>query len=160
MHLCGELLAHMAGLKLTHIPYKRAAQPYADLASGRIDFMFLGTTAVVPLVSASKVRALAVTSPRRSTPLPDVPSMEELGLHCYKVVAWNGISAPARTPRPILEKIHADLVKVIGSADFAQYLRKTGSDAVASTPEQFSAFFRNEVDKWAAVIKSAGIKPE
>jgi len=160
LHLCAELFAINAGIQLVHVPYKGAAQPLADMYSGQIDLMFLGTTNVVPLVKAGKMRALAVTSPRRSVPLPDVPTLQESGMKDFNVVAWNGISAPAKTPRTLITKVHADAAKVINAPDFVAFLKATGSDPVANPPEQFDAFFREEVSKWATVIKSAGIKPE
>ena len=160
LHLSAAMFSLMTETQIVHVPYKGAAQPYADMAAGLIDLMFLGTTNVVPLVKAGRMRALAVTSPRRSSPLPDVPTLQEVGLKGFNVVAWNGISAPAKTPRAIITKINADTIRSVNTPDFLEFLTTTGSDPVPSTPEQFGAFFREEVSKWANVIRSSGIKPE
>ncbi len=159
-HLSGELFAAMAGIQASHVPYKGNAPALTDLMGGRVDFIFNGATAVMPLVKAGKLRALGVTSRERAGAAPDLPTMDESGLKGYSAVAFNGIVAPARTPRDIIARINADAVKGIQSADTRERLKADGSDPVGSTPEQFAAFLKEEMGKWAKIIKDNGIRGE
>jgi tripartite-type tricarboxylate transporter receptor subunit TctC len=159
-HLSGELFAAMAGIQASHVPYKGNAPALTDLMGGRVDFIFNGATAVMPLVKAGKLRALGVTSRERAGAAPDLPTMDESGLKGYSAVAFNGIVAPARTPRDIIARINADAVKGIHSADTRERLKADGSDPVGSTPEQFAAFLKEEMGKWAKIIKDNGIRGE
>ncbi len=159
-HLAGELFNAMAGVKMVHIPYKGNAPALTDLVGGHVDLIFNGLTSALPLIKAGKLRALAVTSMQRSSALPDVPTVDETGLKGFEAVAWNGLGAPAKTPREIIAKINADAVKIVNSPELKERLKTEGSDPVGNTPEQYAAFLRDEVAKWARVIKFAGVKPE
>ena len=159
-HLAGELFDFMAGVKMVHIPYKGNAGALTDLVGGHVDVVYNGLTSAIALIRGGKLRVLAVTSLKRTPTLPDVPTLDESGLKGFEAVAWNGLSAPAKTPRDIIAKINADVLKIIGSPELSERLKAEGSDPVGSTPEEYAAFLRREVAKWAKVIKVAGVKAE
>ncbi|MEK7877505.1 MAG: tripartite tricarboxylate transporter substrate binding protein [Pseudomonadota bacterium] len=159
-HLAGELFNAMAGVKMVHIPYKGNAPALIDLAGGHVDLIFNGVTSALPLIKSGKLRALAVTSMQRSAALPDVPTLDEVALKGFVAVAWNGLGAPANTPRDVIAKINADVIRIVSSPELKERLKAEGSDPVGSTPGQFAAFLRDEVAKWAKVIKFAGVKAE
>lgn len=157
-HLAGELFNAMAGTKIVHIPYKGNAPALADLVGGHVDIVFNGLTSAIALIKSGKLRALAVTSLNRAGALPEMPTLDESGLKGFQAVAWNGLTAPARTPRNVVNRINADLVKVIKSPELVEKLRSEGSDPVGSTVEQYQSFLRDEIIKWGKVIKFAGVK--
>ena len=159
-HLAGELFDAMAGVKMVHIPYKGNAGALTDIVGGHLDVVYNGVTSAISLIRGGKLRVLAVTSLKRTAALPDVPTLDELGLKGFEAVAWNGLTAPAKTPRDVIMKINADVIKIINSPELKERLKAEGSDPVGSSPEQFAAFLRNEITKWAKVIKIAGVKPE
>jgi len=159
-HLAGELFNAMAGVKMVHIPYKGNAPALTDLVGGHVDLIFNGMTSALPLIKSGKLRALAVTSLQRSNASPDLPTMDEAGLKGFEAVAWNGLGAPARTPRDVIVKINADVIRILNSPELRERLKAEGSDPVGNTPEQYAAFLRDEIAKWAKVIKFAGVKPE
>ena len=159
-HLAGELFDAMAGVKMVHIPYKGNAGALTDIVGGHLDVVYNGITSAVALIRGGKLRALAVTSLQRSAALPDVPTLDESGLKGFEAVAWNGLSAPARTPREVIAKINADVIKIVNAPELRERLKAEGSDPVGTTPEQYAAFLRDEVAKWAKVIKFAGVKSE
>jgi len=131
-----------------------------DLMAGRIDFVFNGTTSVLSLIQAGKLRALGASSLRRISALPDVPTMDESGLKGYSSVAWNGLSAPAKTPGWIISKTNADANKALAHADVQQRLKNDGSESGGGSVQDFEKFIRDENVRWTKVIKSANIKPE
>ncbi len=157
-HLAGELFNAMAGVKMVHIPYKGNAPALADLVGGHVDAVFNGLTSAMPLIKSGRLRALAVTSLARAGALPDMPTLDELGLKGFQAVAWNGLTAPARTPKEVIARLNADVIKVVRSAELAERLKGEGSDPVGNSPAQYAAFLRDEIAKWAKVIKQAGIK--
>jgi tripartite-type tricarboxylate transporter receptor subunit TctC len=157
-HLAGELFNVMAGVKIVHVPYKGNAPALNDLVGGHVDIVFNGLTSAVPLIKAGRLRPLAVTSLTRSSALPDIPTLDELGLKGFQAVAWNGLSAPVRTPKDVIRRIHADVLKVIRSPEFVERLTAEGSDAVGDSPEQFAAFLQEETARWNKLIKFANIK--
>ena len=159
-HLAGELFDAMAGVKMVHIPYKGNAGALTDIVGGHLDVVYNGITSAVALIRGGKLRALAVTSLQRSAALPDVPTIDESGLKGFEAVAWNGLTAPAKTPRDVIMKINADVIKIVNSPELKERLKADGSDPVGNSPEQYAAFLRNEIAKWAKVIKFAGVKPE
>ena len=159
-HLAGELFNAMAGLKMAHIPYKGNAGALTDLVGGHLDVVYNGLTSALALVKGRKLRALAMTSLKRNATLPDVPTLDESGLKGFEAVAWNGLTAPAKTPREVIAKINADVLKVVNSPELKERLKAEGSDPVGNTPEQFGVFLRDEIAKWAKVIKFANVKPE
>ena len=159
-HLAGELFNAMAGVKMVHIPYKGNAPALIDLAGGHVDLIFNGLTSALPLIKSGKLRALAVTSLQRSAALPDAPTLDEVALKGFIAVAWNGLGAPANTPRDVIAKINADVIRIVNSPELKERLRAEGSDPVGSAPGQYAAFLRDEIAKWAKVIKFAGVKAE
>ena len=159
-HLAGELFDAMAGVKMVHIPYKGNAGALTDIVGGHLDVVYNGITSAVALIRGNKLRALAVTSLQRSAALPDVPTLDESGLKGFEAVAWNGLTAPAKTPREIIMKINADVIKIVNSPELKERLKADGSDPVGNSPEQYAAFLRNEIAKWAKVIKFVNVKPE
>jgi tripartite-type tricarboxylate transporter receptor subunit TctC len=159
-HLAGELFDAMAGVKMVHIPYKGNAGALTDIVGGHLDVVYNGVTSAIALIKGGKLRALAVTSLQRTPALPDVPTLNESGLKGFEAVAWNGLTAPAKTPRDVIMKINADVLKIIGSPELRDRLKADGSDPVGNSPEQFATFLRDEIAKWAKVIKFANVKPE
>jgi len=160
-HLSGELLKAMAGIEIQHIPYKDAAQSATDLLGGHVDMAFVSLASVVPQINTKKLRALAVTSERRSLVMPDLPTFAEAGLPGYEVSGWFGVLAPAGTPREIVDRLHADITAALGHPEFVQTLSASGIEPAGSdSPEAFTAFLRAEIGKWAKVVKASGAKAE
>jgi tripartite-type tricarboxylate transporter receptor subunit TctC len=156
-HLAGELFNAMAGVKMVHVPYKGNAPALTDLVGGHVDVVFNGLTSALPFVKSGKLRALGVTSLNRSSTLPNVPTLDEAGLKGFQAVAWNGLTAPARTPRAVIDRINADVLKVVRSPELAEKLKAEGSDPVGNSPEAYAQFLRDEIAKWAKVIRVANI---
>jgi len=159
-HLAGELFNAMAGVKVVHIPYKGNAPALIDLAGGHVDLIFNGLTSALPLIKSGKLRALAMTSLQRSAALPDVPTLDEAALKGFVAVAWNGLGAPANTPPEVIAKINTAVVGIVSSPELKERLKAEGSDPVGSTTAQYAAFLRDEIAKWAKVIKFARVKAE
>ena len=159
-HLAGELFNAMAGVKVVHIPYKGNAPALIDLAGGHVDLIFNGLTSALPLIKSGKLRALAMTSLQRSAALPDVPTLDEVALKGFVAVAWNGLGAPANTPPEVIAKINTDVIRIVSSPELKERLKAEGSDPVGSTTGQYAAFLRDEIAKWAKVIKFARVKAE
>jgi tripartite-type tricarboxylate transporter receptor subunit TctC len=157
-HLAGELFNAMAGVKMVHVPYKGNAPALTDLVGGHVDLVFNGLTSALPLIKSGKLRPLGVTSLKRASALPQTPTLDEQGLKGFQAVAWNGLTAPARTPREIISKLNTDVLKVIRSPELAERLKAEGSDPVGSTVEDYAAFLRDEIAKWRKVIQLANIK--
>jgi tripartite-type tricarboxylate transporter receptor subunit TctC len=158
-HLGCELLKSMAGINIVHVPYKGASPGIIDVVAGQMHFMFNSIPAVLPLAKSGKVKALGVAGPKRSPVAPDVPAIAET-LPGFEVVNWYAMLAPAGTPAPIINKINAEMVKMIADPPFAQRLLAMGSEPMSSTPAGLAAHMRKESDRWAHVIKSAGIRVE
>src|SRR5262245_27483127 len=159
-HLTGELLNSLAGMNMTHVPYKGGGQAIIDLVGGHVQVMFSGFSAAMPHIKSGKVRTLAVTGAKRSPALPDVPTIAEQGFPGVEATAWYGVLAPAGTPRPVVVRLHGELVKSLKSGDVVQRLDALGFEMVGSTPEQFSSYMKAETIKWAKVVKASGAKPD
>ena len=159
-HLSGELFNMLAGTSVVHVPYKGNAPALTDLLGGRLDFVFNGTTSVLTLLQSGKLRALAVSSPRRVSSLPDVPTLDELGLKGFQSFGWNAMMAPAKTSPAIIAKINADSNKALNAPDLQQRLKNDGSETMGGTPEALTAFLKEDSAKWARVAKAANIKPD
>jgi tripartite-type tricarboxylate transporter receptor subunit TctC len=156
-HLAGELFNAMAAVKMVHVPYKGNAPALTDLAGGHVDVVFNGLTSALPLIKSGKLRALGMTSLNRSAALPDVPTLDEAGLKGFQAVAWNGLTAPARTPKSVIDRINADVLKVVRSAELVEKLKAEGSDPVGSSVDRYARFLRDEIVKWNKVIRFANI---
>jgi tripartite-type tricarboxylate transporter receptor subunit TctC len=159
-HLAAELFRSMSGAQITHVPYKGAPQVITALISGEIGMFFDPPITAVPQVKAGKTRALGVSTTKRLAVLPDVPTVAEAGVPGFEVLGWNGILAPAATPKPIIDKLHAEIIKVLRSPDIVERFTQNGAQIIANTPTEFSAIVKADVAKWAKVIQSAGIRPE
>jgi tripartite-type tricarboxylate transporter receptor subunit TctC len=156
-HLGCELLKSMASINFEHVPYKGASPGIADVVGGQMHFMFNSIPAVLPLAKSGKVKALGVAGPKRSPAAPEVPTIAET-LPGFEVVNWYAMLAPAGTPAPVINKINAEMVKMIADPPFAQRLLDLGSEPLSSTPAGLAEHMRKESDRWSKVIKSAGIK--
>ena len=159
-HLAAELFRVQTGIDMLHAPYKTDALAMPDLLSGQVPVMFMFQTAALPQVRAGKLRALAVSTAQRSPFAPELPTVAEAGVPGYEFSGWFGIFAPTATPKEIVNKIAAASVKAVQSPDLRERLSQQGFMAVASGPEQFAAFFRGEVAKWARVVKEGGLQPQ
>lgn len=159
-HLCMELFLSMAGLKMTHIPYKGSAPAMIDLISGQVVAMTATMLTGMPHIRTGRLRALGVTGPVRNAALPEVPTISEAGVPGYEAGQWYGALAPANTPREIVARLNRDLLAVLQTAEVRERFAADGGEAVGNSPDEFARFIRNELDKWARVAKTAGIKPE
>jgi len=159
-HLAIEHFSTLAGIRMTHVPYKGAALYTVDLIAGNMDFAQIQIFQAVPYVRGGKLRALGVTAVARSALLPEVPTAEEQGVKGFSSYNWNGILAPAGTPRAVIERIHAVLAKPLTNPDTRKQMEATGYEVAGDGPAEYAAFIRAETDKWAKVAKAAGIKPE
>ena len=157
-HLAGELFKSMAGVQMTHIPYKGAAPAMQDLIAGQVQLMFDNLASSLAQVKAGKVKALAVTTARRSTLAPDLPTIAESGLPGFDINTWFGIFAPARTPPGIVNRLHDEFARALASPDVREKMLNLGAEPMPSTPEQFAAYIKNESEKYARVIKASGAK--
>ena len=157
-HLAGELFKSMAGVNLVHIPYKGGGPAMVDLIAGHVELFVAVISTAVPQVKAGKVRALAVTAPKRSPALPEVPTVAETGLKGYEATNWYGMVAPPGTPVPLLDRLHKATVAVLEMPDVKQALLDQGIDAAHSSPGEFAAYIKSETAKWRKVIQAAGLK--
>ena len=157
-HLAGELLKSTAGIEMTHIPYKGSPPALVDVLAGRVPLMSSTMPPALPHIKTGKVRAIAVTSAKRSPVLPEVPTVAESGVPGYEAIAWQGLVAPAGTPRPVIARVNAEFVKALKLPDVVAKLNDQGLETVASTPEWFAQYIKTEIAKWSKVIKAAGIK--
>lgn len=157
-HLFGELFMSMADIKITHVPYKGSGPATADLLGGQVKIGFPGIAIALPHHKAGRLRALGVTTLRRSPQMPDVPSISEAGVPGYEATLWLGIVVPRGTPKAIIAKLHKEISGVLQQADVRQGISRTGTDPVMTTPEQFGAFIKSEHTKWGKVIREAGVK--
>jgi len=155
-HLTAELFKTTAKLDMVHVPYKGSAPAITDVVAGHVPIMFDSTIAIVPQIKAGKVRAIAITSAKRSSVLPDVPTFEEAGMKGFESYAWYGFFAPAKTPADVIARLNAAALKVMKGPEWQKVLAETGSENVGETPEQFGAFTRAEAVKWAKVVKESG----
>ena len=158
-HMPAELFKSVAGLDIRHIPYKGLSAAIPDLLGERITMMF-GGTAVLPLVREGKLRALAVTSLRRSSATPELPTIAESGYPGFEFTNWSGLLAPAKTPATIVDKLHLETVKTLALPDVRAKLADLGMEGIGNSPEEFAAVIKSEIPKWAKVIKESGIKPD
>lgn len=155
-HLSGEMLKSIAGISMTHVPYKGGAPMMADVLGGQLEVMFDQVPAVLPHAKAGRVRALAVTTARRSAAAPDVPTMAEAGVSGYEMTVWYSLMAPAGTPRDIIVKLNTELAKILNQPEFKQQMLAQGAELTSSTPEQLAEIIRADLAKYARIAKEAG----
>lgn len=159
-HLSMALFLAMTGLKMVHIPYKGSGPGVVDLVAGHVPVMMPNMLSAQPHIKAGRLRALGVTGTRRANSAPEIPTIAEAGVAGYEAVQWYGVLAPAGTPRDIVGKLHAQIVRALQSAEVKQRLQADGADAVGSSPEEFAAYIRAETEKWAKVVKDADIRQD
>ena len=156
-HLAGELFKSMAGINISHVPYKGTADAVRDLVSGQVQSTVDSVSALLPFIRSGQLKALAVGDPRRSPLLPNVPTMAEAGLPGYEVNAWVGILAPAGTPADIVQLLNREVLAILKEPDVQKRLEEMGSRPLGSSPEEFAALIKSDVARFAAIIKSAGV---
>ena len=159
-HMALELLREMAGIQINHIPYKGTAPAITDLLGGHIQAFFSGMPPALPQVRAGRLRALAVTTAKRSSLMPDLPTMIEAGLRGFVIDNWQGVVLPANTPRDIVARLNAEIVKILALPDIRQRLSEQGAEPAGTTPEQFAAYIKSEIGKYADIIRKSGAKVE
>ena len=159
-HLAGELFKSMAAIEMTHIPYKGAAPAMQDLIGGRIQLMFDNLASSLGQVRAGKVKAIAVTTARRTALAPELPTIAESGLPGFDISTWFGIFVPAGTPRDVVEKLHGEFTRALADRDVREKMLTLGAEPVGSRPEEFAAYIRAEADKYARVIRASGAKAD
>ncbi|MCA3071067.1 MAG: tripartite tricarboxylate transporter substrate binding protein [Rhodocyclaceae bacterium] len=159
-HLAGELFQSVTGTKLVHVPYKGAAPGMADLVAGQITMAFDSGLSSIPHVNAKRIRPLGVAAPQRLPSIPDVPTLAEQGLGAFDAGTWYGVMAPARTPKPIIDRLHGAIVRALALPDVTKKINDLGTAVIGNTPAEFSAQIARESERWAAVVKQAGLKPE
>ncbi len=159
-HLSGEMLKVMAGIGITHVPYRGSAPSMTALLSGEVEFSFNNIPASINYVQSQRLRALAITSSKRSPLLPALPTMAEAGVPKFETATWYGLLAPAATPRDIVAKINQAVNGIVKTPEFNKRLAQLGSDPVVESPEYFANFLKSEIERWAPVVKASGAKPE
>jgi len=160
VHLAGEFFKHTAGIDIVHVPYKGSGPATTDLVGGQVQMMFGPAVNTLPLAQAGKLRALAVTSAKRSALAPDLPTVAESGVPGFDVVGWYGLAAPAATPPAAIERLNAEANRALKSADLIERFRVEGYEPVGGTPAEATAWIRTEVTRWTGVIRDAGIEPQ
>lgn len=160
IHVSGELFKMQTGIDMTHVPYKGRASALPDLLGGRVTMMFDNMPSSLPLVREGKLRALAVTSLKRAAAAPDIPTIAESGLPGFEAVSWFALFAPAGTPQPVVDKLQAEVAKLLKSPEGAKRLTDIGLEPIGSTPDELAAYQRAEITKWAKVVRDSGAKAD
>jgi tripartite-type tricarboxylate transporter receptor subunit TctC len=159
-HLAGELLKLRAGIDITHVPYKGAAPALTDVVSGVVSMGFMTALSAVPHMQSGRLRPIAVAAERRLQQIPSVPTMAELGLKDFEVSSWSGLFAPARTPPEIVARLQREVSRILSLPDVREKFAAQGAEPVGSSPEQFRAYVRAEIDKWAQVVRASGARAD
>jgi tripartite-type tricarboxylate transporter receptor subunit TctC len=157
-HLSAELFKFMAGLDMVHIPYKGTAPALTELVAGQVDLAFENMPALIPHIQAGRLRALAVTTTKRSAVMPELPTIAEAALPGYDASVWFGVFAPVGTPRPVIDRLHGEILKALQTQDLKSRMIAMGTDVSGMGPDDFSAYVRKEIPKWANLVKAAGVK--
>jgi tripartite-type tricarboxylate transporter receptor subunit TctC len=159
-HLGGELFKVVSGIDIVHVPYKGTAPAVTDLVGGQVSMMIANTPAVLPMIKAGRLRPLAVTSLTRSALMPELPTVAESGLPDFEVIVWYGVLAPAATPKPLVVRLNEYLKQMARLPEVKERLASQGAEAISSTPEEFARKIRADKDKWAKVVRVAGVRAE
>jgi tripartite-type tricarboxylate transporter receptor subunit TctC len=159
-HMAGELFKTMAGVNIVHVPHKESSGARTSVMGGQVEMMFDAITVMAKLAEAGKVRAIASSGGTRSAVMPDIPTVAEAGVPGYEATIWLGIMAPAGTPKPIIDRLNAEIAKVVSSADVKADWAKQGAVPMTMTPDQFDKYLRADIEKWAKVVKVSGAKVE
>jgi tripartite-type tricarboxylate transporter receptor subunit TctC len=160
VHLAVELFSTVAGIRMNHVPYKGSSPAITDLIGGQLQVLFDPFSSLYPQVRAGKARGLAVTTERRSSVAPELPTVTELGFKGFDVSSWQGLVVPAATPKDIVDRLHRDTVKLLASAQIKEQFAKHGAEAAPTSPEKFGEYIVGEIARWQKVARDAGIKPE
>jgi tripartite-type tricarboxylate transporter receptor subunit TctC len=155
-HLVGALFCSMAGIKLNHVPYKGSNQAMNDVLGGQVKVTFAGVPNVLPNLHTGKLKALAVSTKKRYADLPDVPTIEEAGVPGFDATIWLGLLAPPGTPRDIVDKLNSAITKILSTPEAKKLMASAGVDVATSTPEEFAALMRSELDRWGKVVRETG----
>ncbi len=159
-HLCGELLKSAGGINLVHVPYKGNGPATVDLLEGQVQLFCIGLMNSLPQIRAGKLRAIGAVAAKRSALMPDMPTLAEQGLTGFEVASWQGIMVPAKTPAPVIARLHAEIAKIVDSPEMRKFLLTQGAEPALMDPATFGSYLRMEIPKWAGVVKAAGIKVE
>lgn len=159
-HLAGEMFNVMAGVKLVHVPYKGTGPAVTELVAGQVQLMFTGLPSTLQFVQAGKLKILGVADPKRSPFMPEVPTIAESGLTDFEAASWFGVMAPAGTPPPILNRLAAEIEGIVSAPQMRERFLAIGAEPVWNTPQEFAAFFRQDVERWAQVVKASGAKAQ
>jgi tripartite-type tricarboxylate transporter receptor subunit TctC len=159
-HMAGELLKAMAGVDIVHVPYKGSSGARTDILGGQVQMMFDAITTMAPNVRAGKLRALGTSGKVRSTVLPEVPTVSEAGVPGYEAVIWLGVMAPAGTPRAIVDRLNTEITRAANAPEMKEEWAKQGAVSMSMSPEEFGRYMREDIDKWARVVKISGAKPD
>jgi len=157
-HLAMEMLRQATGIDMVHVPYKGGGPAMTDLIGGQIPMLFTNQDAALQNVRAGKIRAIAVASLERNPAFPNVPTVAESGIPGFSAVSWFGLAAPAKTPREVVMRLHAESIKALNSPDLRSKLESTGFVVVGNSPEEFGAFMKSEIEKWGKVVRASGAK--
>jgi tripartite-type tricarboxylate transporter receptor subunit TctC len=159
-HLGGELLKLTTGIDIVHVPYKGTAPAVTDLVSGQVSMMIANIPSVMPMIKAGRVKALAVTSLQRSPQLPELPTVAESGVPGFEVIVWYGVFAPAATPPALISRLNTEVRKIVAMPDVKERLAGEGAEAIGSTPQEFSKRIKDDLEKWAKVVKNSGARAD
>jgi tripartite-type tricarboxylate transporter receptor subunit TctC len=159
-HMAGELFKAMADVNIVHVPYKGSSGARTDILGGQVQMMFDAITTMAPNVRAGKLKALGTSGKARSNVLPEVPTVSEAGVPGYDAIIWLGLMAPAGTPKPVVDKLNAEIRRIVNDADLKAAWEKQGAMPMTMTPEEFGRFMREDIEKWARIVKISGAKPD
>ena len=159
-HLAGELFKAMTGVQMQHIPYKGAQPALTDVIAGQAQLMFATSASVIPYIKAGRLRALAVTTAKRSASVPDLPTVAEAGVPGFEAITWHGVVVPAATPATLVDRINRDIVAVLRLPDLRERLESLGAEISSGTPRDFADYIAREIPKWAKVVKDSGARAE
>ena len=157
-HMAGELFKAMAEIDVVHVPYKGSSGARTDILGGQVQMMFDAITTMAPNVRAGKLKAFGTTGKVRSSVLPDVPTIAEAGVAGYEATIWLGIMAPTGTPKAVIDKLNAEIAKIVNRADVKKSWQEQGAEPMSMTPEQFGQYMREDITKWARIVKISGAK--
>lgn len=160
LHLAGELFNNMAKVEILHVPYKGSAPAIQDLLGGQVPMMFDSVTSAKPHIESGRVHPLAVTTPKRSSVFPNVPTIAEAALPGYDLSGWYAVFAPAKTPKPVIDKLQSEIVKAMNLPDVRQRFAQIGAEPVGSSPAELGAYLNTEVSRWAGVVRERNIRPD
>jgi tripartite-type tricarboxylate transporter receptor subunit TctC len=159
-HMAGELFKAMAGVDIVHIPHKGSSEARTSVMSGQVEMMLDAITTMAPTVKSGRVRALATTGLKRSTVLPDIPTVSEAGVKGYEATIWLGVMAPVGTPKPVIDRLNAEILKIVGRPDVKKTWNEQGAEPMNMTPAEFEKYLNDDIAKWAKIVKISGARAD